>query len=381
MKKWEDIVKEMVEEPDKTLPESVFEEFRARRNGEMVPVSKPHIRGWVMIPAVAAGLAVALFLLKPSESVDSIQIVDVPVSPVTEIATPDSTEFSGNVQDNRVAACASTVKDVVLPAQESQEPEAEMTRVSEPVDESTAVNTVNGEPAPEQTGTAMSSPFAPQGPEAKTVNDIRILPAVGAVAGGSLLAALLLSNNNGTPNTVKWSEPGEFYYLSASSPSQDILTATTTHHFPIRVFFSTRIPISNKLGITTGLDYSLYSSNFTCSVFGVKKQLAHYVGLPVRLDWIPFSNRWLDIYVGGGIEGDFCVAATMDGNSIEKDGFSMSLLGVGGIQFNASKRFGIFVEPQISWTVPSEYRVLTTYRTAHSLMFSVAGGIRINIGK
>jgi len=385
MKKWEDIVKEKLEEPDKTLPESVFDEFCARRSGETAPISKPHVHvlRWVMIPAVAAGLAVALFLRMPSYPVDSIQIVDVPASSIAEAVTSDSTEISEDTQNYRISAHQSTAKAVVFPAEEIQVPETEMTKADEPDDDAISENAVDEKSAPEQSEATMSSPFIPQAPDTKTVNVRKILPAVGGVAGGGLLAALLLPNQSGASSSdcLSDSSIGESEQPEQPEQPMDILTGTPTHGFPIRVMLSTRIPISNRLGITTGLDYSLYSSMFTYSVSGDKKQLVHYVGLPVRLDWTLVSNRWLDVYVGGGIEGDLCVAAKLDGNSIEKDGLSISLLGAGGIQFNACKRIGIFVEPELSWTVPSESRVLTTYRTEHPLMFSVVSGIRINIGK
>jgi len=390
MKKWEDIVKEKMEEPDRTLPESILDEFRARRNGETVPVSKRHIPGWVMIPAVAAGLAVALFIRKPSDSVDIIRTAKIPANPVAGIVTSDSTEYTMCVQNKWITAQASTARADVCPVEEVQDPEEATKKAAGPDDEATSVYADNEKLAPEQTGTAMSSPFSSQGPRIKTVNDIKIIPAVGAVAGGGLIAALLLPSRNGTSSSnlfmTDGSKQGTIIGAGQSDHVQidDMLPGTPTHYFPIRVLLSTRIPVSDRLCITTGLDYSLYSSSFPysiSSISGEKKQFAHYVGLPVRLDWILASNRWLDVYVGGGIEGDFCVAAKLGGNKIKKDGFSISLLGVGGIQFNASKRLGIFVEPEISWTVPSENRVLTTYRTEHPLMFSVVSGIRINIGK
>ena len=142
---------------------------------------------------------------------------------------------------------------------------------------------------------------------------------------------------------------------------------------------SARFPISDRLSITTGLDYSWYKSSFTYSVSGEKIQNAHYLGIPVRLDWTLASNKWLDIYVGGGFEGDFCLGATLAGERIAKDDFCASLLGAGGIQFNLTKRFGVYVEPALSCTITPENPVPETYRTKHPLMFSVSSGLRITI--
>ena len=69
------------------------------------------------------------------------------------------------------------------------------------------------------------------------------------------------------------------------------------------------------------------------------------------------------------------------GIDIPRDGFSFSLLGAGGVQFKVTRHLGLYVEPEISWTLPSEKRVLETYRSAHPFLFSVATGLRINLDK
>ena len=112
---------------------------------------------------------------------------------------------------------------------------------------------------------------------------------------------------------------------------------------------------------------------------GVKQQSAHYLGIPVRMDWSIASNKWLDVYLGAGMEGDFCVAASLSGEKIQRDGFSFSLLGAAGVQFNCSRHIGLYLEPELSWTVPSGSRVLMTYRSQHPFFFTVAAGVRFNL--
>ncbi|MBO4537061.1 MAG: hypothetical protein J5702_07615, partial [Bacteroidales bacterium] len=120
---------------------------------------------------------------------------------------------------------------------------------------------------------------------------------------------------------------------------------------------------------------------------GTKKQAAHYLGVPVRLDWTLVSGRWLDAYVGAGVSGDKCFAAFLDGKAnlngvpVAVDPFAFSLLGAGGVQLNFTKRLGFFAEPEVSWVVPWQPRMLHTYRSENPVMFSVATGLRINLGK
>lgn len=110
-------------------------------------------------------------------------------------------------------------------------------------------------------------------------------------------------------------------------------------------------------------------------------QTAHYLGIPLRLDWTFASTKRLDFYLGGGLEGDWCIKATFDGEQVQKDGFSASLLGAGGIQFKLTKNLGLYMEPEFNWTFMPENPVLNTYRSAHPVMFSVTSGLRITFGK
>ena len=109
--------------------------------------------------------------------------------------------------------------------------------------------------------------------------------------------------------------------------------------------------------------------------------MAQYLGIPLRLDWVfPFGKRF-DVYAGAGLQADFCVAASWNGDAIQRDKVNLSLGTAAGIQINPLPHVGLFVEPQLSWRVPTTSDGLLTYRTNHPWMFSVAGGVRINIEK
>ena len=86
-------------------------------------------------------------------------------------------------------------------------------------------------------------------------------------------------------------------------------------------------------------------------------------------------------------------------NRIEIQGVAgaVAIPGASGIQFNATKRIGLYLEPELTWSKPpkkahldyygdvvimeeGDYR-LETYRTVHPFMFTVATGLRVNLGK
>ena len=387
MKNWEDIVKDKLEEPDGTLPESVFAEFQARRSGAApAPASKRSPIVWVVATAVAAGLAAILFLRKPSVPEDSIRIVPQPVPAVAVASDSTAVEAEEPLPVRPLIAQAPAPKAAApkTVAPKEEEPEVAEPEIVEPEPVRPEVVEPAEEPTVAEPAVATASPFIPQDTPARSV-DLHFAPAAGIVAGGGLLAALLAPlarTGDSMPEqaSINYTDPIYGNQVENNPMSSDEV-GHFTHIFPFKAGLSVGIPVAEKLRITTGLEYSLYQTRVSYTQSGEKRQAAHYLGVPLRLDGTLASNRWLDVYVGGGASGDWCVGATLAGKEIPRDGFSFSLLGAGGVQFNMTRRLGLYVEPEISWTFPSEKRVLETYRSAHPFLFSVATGLRINLDK
>ena len=385
MRKWEDIVKDKMEEFDEALPESVFAEFRALRGGS-APVSTPKRFPlmWALVPAVAAGLAAIFFFRQPSASENGLQIIQQPVLPVAVVN--DSTDIAEPIQSLPVIAGSHIAKPsgpgTHIAGQSVSEPSASHQKPESPEEPESIEEPEPQEETETQNPTVKTaSPFVPDNIGDKTVK-IKGAPVAGVIAGGGLLAAvatsILGSGYAADASPVNQGDPNYGWHYSGS---KDVLTGSPTHHFPFKGGLSVGIPVAQRWKVTTGLEYSLYQSSFTYSISGEKKQLAHYLGIPLRLDWTLANKRWLDVYLGGGFEGDYCIGATLAGERIKRDGFSFSVIGAGGVQFNVTKHLGIYVEPELSWTIPSENRVLETWRSEHPFTFSVATGLRINIGK
>ena len=388
MRKWEDIVKDKMEEPEGALPESVFAEFRSRRDAvAAAPAPKRFPLVWVVVPAIAAGLAAILLLQKPSVPEGDIQIIQQPSAPVavvtdtTTINEPEqTTPLIAQVVMQKVVR-QSVVKPQELVDCDNIEPSEEDDTTT--VDEETIEPKVDDTVTEEKSSIPITSPFIPESVPVKPVK-IKVGLASGIVAGGGLVTALATSMFKGfqimDAGPINQGTPPD-YILTEPEVPEDEPTGDSSLSFPLRVGLSTRIPVAERLSVTTGLEYSLYSSKFTYTQSGEKTQRAHYLGIPVRLDWTMASNKWLDVYLGGGLEADYCLGATLAGERIAKDGFGLSLLGAGGIQLKLTKQIGLYVEPQISWTLPSESHVLQTYRSDNPVMFSLTSGIRFNIGK
>ena len=393
MKRWEDIAKDKLEGYESRLPEGSLAEFRALRDGAGAARPQHRYAAVWALAGVVALLAAVLLLRLPGEPEEGARIVQQP--PVTAPVGQDSSAFAEPVpaqpliaqavtpQAPRRAAAATT--PAVQPAEAAPAEQAEPALQAEmPEAESPA--------APEEERTA-DEPFI-QEDLPSFLNDyvasrkpvkMSVGAASGIVGGGTLLAAaaaLLSSSGSGLE-----ASPGQVVYVDPDSrhvgPLQDPqgLISSSEFLFPLKTGLSVRIPLADRLSVTTGLEYSLYACRVETLTRIEKMRCAHYLGIPVRLDWTLASNRWLDVYLGAGASVDYCVRATYGGRPIPKDRFAFSLLGAGGIQLNLTPRLGLYLEPELSWTAPSNCRVLNTFRTARPLTFSVATGLRYNFGK
>ena len=384
MRKWEDIVKDKLEGYESNLPEDSLAAFNARRATAGSTKAKRFPLVWAIVPALAAGLAAVLLLRKPTVPENGIQIIPQPVETYSQV--DDSLDTTTPIVATPLIAQATRTKaGRPMPKTEQSKEPAATTVVEEiRIPEETHISETEGigpEDTPEEPATDNrpvvqdSSPFVPQPSTEKSAVQLNMGTGGAIAAGGGLLAALATqlarADVSGLVPGVQTTDDIN------NTNSQEI---AHTHRKPLVVGLSVKFPVSEKIGITTGLEYSLYSSSFQYPT-GEKTQLVHDLGVPVRLDWAFVSSRWLDVYLGAGVKGDLCLGATLDGEAIGKDGSAFRLLGAGGIQFNATRNVGFFVEPAISWTLPSDRRVLSTYNSEHPWMFTVATGVRIHLGK
>ena len=384
MRKWEDIVKDKLGGYESNLPEDSLAAFNARRTAAGATKAKRFPLVWAVVPAIAAGLAVVLLLRKPTVPEDGIQIIPQPVETYSQV--DDSLDTTTHIVATPLIAQATRTKvGRPMPKNEpSEEPVATPVAGEDLVPEETPIpekDDIAPEDTPEEPAinsrpvVQESSPFVPRPSADKPAMRLNLGTGGAIAAGGGLLAALATQLARADLSALV---PG--IQTTDDINNTNSLDTTHPHRMPLVVGLSVKDPFTDKLGVTIGLEYSLYSSSFSYPP-GEKTQLVHYLGVPVRLDWTFVSSRWLDAYLGAGVKGDLCMGATLDGKSIGKDGPAFRLLGAGGIQFNATRNFSLFVEPEISWTVPSERRVLSTYSSEHPWMFTVATGVRINLGK
>ena len=149
----------------------------------------------------------------------------------------------------------------------------------------------------------------------------------------------------------------------------------TKHYLPLTTGISFRYSLSHKWSIVSGLDYSLYISDFTPD----KKQKVHYLGVPVRLDYHIYDFGRISLYSGLGMKADWCIDTNVYVHNMSHSPAIIPHLCC-ILQYDLSPVFSLYLEPTVSllMTAPGPNGIYT-YRDSNRLYYSTSLGFRINI--
>ena len=147
--------------------------------------------------------------------------------------------------------------------------------------------------------------------------------------------------------------------------SEDIYSAN--HHAPISMGLSVRLPLTDRLALTSGLVYTRLKSDFTSSRRH-REQTLHYLGVPLGATYTVWGYKRFSLYAVGGVQADFNVKATLKESgqanslSIDKDRVQFSALAGPGVQLDLSRDFGIYVEPTARYYFNNGSNVANYYK-------------------
>lgn len=168
-----------------------------------------------------------------------------------------------------------------------------------------------------------------------------------------------------------------------------------SHKLPVKFGVSFRYGFNKRLGIESGLTYTLLNSTFTTAAGTANgnttgKQTLHYIGIPLNVTYNIIGSKLFNVYAsaGGAMEkavgGYFETTGHVDGkrsetnrNSLKPKELQWSLNASAGAQVNVMNQLGLYVEPGISYRIPSGSHVRSIY-TDKKLDFNIGFGIRFN---
>ena len=168
--------------------------------------------------------------------------------------------------------------------------------------------------------------------------------------------------------------------LARMMRSKSSYTEKYKHEIPKSFGVSARFHITDKLSINTGLTYTRYASDrtrmYSYSDYQNDRQYVHYLGIPVRLDWMIVNRKHFNFYLGAGVQADKCIYATVGGERLHEKEVLFGLNGAMGLQFNIVPMVGLYFEPDISYSLNEGS--IQTYRSREPFVVTVRGGLRFN---
>lgn len=223
--------------------------------------------------------------------------------------------------------------------------------------------------------------------------------AVGGNTSGSKPTAMVMGANPLAAGVTKTDWIDKDSKASAIVYNQPEVQEEYSHKIPVKVGLTARYNITGRLGVETGLTYSILSSSVktgnseTGKNWSTGSQTLHYLGIPLNISFNILNSRYVNIYVTGGgmmeksISGSIKTDEYVDGKfdrtlttNISPKGLQWSVNAAAGIQANILPQLGFFVEPGVSHHFKNGSRVRSIY-TDKPTDFSLGFGLRYSFRK
>lgn len=149
------------------------------------------------------------------------------------------------------------------------------------------------------------------------------------------------------------------------------------HRQPVSVGFSVRKNLGHGLSVESGLMYTyLYSDLYFGKGNNSVEQKLHYLGIPLRVNWNFVDTRKFSVYLSAGGAIEKCVYGKLGDEKQTVDPVQLSVLGALGAQYNLSRRWGLYIEPGISYYFDDGSKV-QTIRKERPCSFTLQAGLRL----
>ena len=364
-------MKLLAEQPE--LPPGDWERFEADYLASRV---KRRVLPWAFTSvSAAAAVAAAVLLLNKPATPEAPRIESASVPALTAEADNPIIVVEGDTPTRpvRLAAVPRRIKPV------SQEENVPSTVAA-------TATTIDPEPEPTKTESKASTQEHVQKSSVNTL-DIKLFdqlenqerpnrkllafaPYVKGFHGGKNDHEDFLGAN--LPEHIEYSaNPGSGTGMSTFSSSD--------HQVPLSLGLDVSFALFPRLGLTSGLDLTLYRSNYVTQA-GAQSivQKAYYLGIPLRLDWTFWDQGRFSAWLGAGGKADYLVYGRLENLHLKDNTIHWSVAGDIGIQYRLLPSVGVFLQPEISYYFKPSEPTIKTYRTEHPLTLSLGAGLRFS---
>lgn len=223
---------------------------------------------------------------------------------------------------------------------------------------------------------------------------------IGAYASGGAAAYAMHSRSNGIISTVMASndthwEDSPLLGMLLYNRGKDTETHLR-HHQPIRAGISFTYMINDRLGIESGLTYTLLASDTRDGSdmrYYEGRQRLHYLGIPLNVKYEFLRWRRFGLYGSAGVLAEQCISGRMrkeyvlDGSSyrtttesIPTHPFQLSANISAGLRYDFTPTVGIYAEPGLSYYFDDGTSLQSVYKQ-RPLNFNLNVGVRFTVGR
>ena len=406
MEDWTDIIGEELESIEEPLPADDWSVLQ-RKYAASRKKKRAALFAWAGgITSVAAAIALVLLLIRPSDVPSNDDIVAEQHPPIEEVVPTDtvSIDTPSDTSDTvipkkkiQIPASVNVVKpsdDILIAQDNAEEQVPEEEEIFEVVKDTVSIterlladagNTNDKKEVTKdnQTDYWGLDDFPDDEPKRK-----RIKVSVGLSGSASASPIIKMYDVNLEPPQGDMTGPGQKDSTEVETPeparalmrSKSSYTEKYRHEIPKSFGVSARLHLTDRLSINTGLNYTRYASDktriFSDYTYQNDRQYVHYLGIPVRLDWMIVNRKHFNFYLGAGIQADKCIYATIGGERLHEKEVLFGLNGAMGLQFNIVPMVGLYFEPDISYSLNEGS--IQTYRSREPFVVTVRGGLRFN---
>ena len=196
-----------------------------------------------------------------------------------------------------------------------------------------------------------------------------------------------MDNGDKPPYTGDVTNPTDSLGTETPQPAMAMMRAksgyadTYSHEIPVSFGVSARVHLTDRLSINTGLNYTRYKSLRTrtfLATYDHQKdwQYVHYLGVPVRLDYMAVNKKHFNLYFGAGLQIDKCVYAKAGDERLHEKQLLFGVNGAMGLQVNIVPMVGLYFEPEVSYALNEGS--IQTFRSKEPFVITVRGGLRFN---
>ena len=407
MEDWTDIIGEELENIEEPLPAddwSILQQKYAAAQKR----KKAGAFAWAGgITSVAAAVALVLLLVRPDSTVIENDLVAETLPPIADVVPVDSSLLAPPVQKKvsvPVDIVKKTADDMLVAENYTEEIPSENTEEVFDVirdttslkdkllaDASTASKKDSSEYVYTQPdGTSCFDDFPEDEPRHK-----RRLISIG-VSGSISDSPIFKSYDVFEPPMVDENQPpyigditapedslgiGQPQPIMAMMKAKNGYADSYNHEIPVSFGVSARVHLTDRLSINTGLNYTRYKSLRTRTFLAAYEhqkdwQYVHYLGVPVRLDYMAVNKKHFNMYFGVGLQMDKCVYAKVGDEWLHEKQFLFGMNGAMGLQVNIVPMVGLYFEPEVSYALNKGS--IETFRSKEPFVVTVRGGLRFN---